>query len=48
MIRPMIVGAAALFLVGCTAKTEDPSTGTPPAAAVTADAKAVLDLGKTA
>ena len=47
MIRLIVTGACALFLVGCTAKTDHPSTGTTPAAqAVTTDAKAVFELGQ--
>lgn len=48
MIRLLVTGACALFLVGCTAKTETPppAGNTPVTPAVVTDAKAVLELGK--
>ncbi len=45
MTRLILTGACALFLIGCTAKTETPK-GTPPVAAAATDAKAVFELGK--
>ena len=48
MIRLLVVGACALFLVACTKPEPNPTpTGTTPAAAVQTDAKAVFELGKT-
>lgn len=47
MMKLIAASALALCLVGCTAKTENPSnTGTTPAA-VTTDASAKFELGKT-
>lgn len=46
MIRLIVTGACALFLVGCGAKTETPSTGNTPAATATTDTKAVFELGQ--
>jgi hypothetical protein len=48
MIRLLVTGACALFLVGCTAKTETPAPGgtQPSAPAVATDTKAVFELGK--
>lgn len=48
MIRLLATGACALFLVGCTAKTETPGAGNTPAAArVATDTKAVFEIGQT-
>lgn len=46
MIRLIVTGACALFLVGCGAKTETPSTGNTPVATATTDTKAVFELGQ--
>jgi hypothetical protein len=47
IIRLMLTGACALFLVGCTAKDTPSSAGTPPVANVATDSKATFELGKT-
>lgn len=48
MIRLLVTGACALFLVGCTAKTETPAPAgnTPSTPAAATDTKAVFELGK--
>ena len=47
MNRLITTSAIALFLIGCTAKTETPSgTGNPPVAAVATDTSAKFELGK--
>ncbi len=47
MNRLITTSAIALFLIGCTAKTETPSgTGNTPAAAVATDTSAKFELGK--
>jgi len=46
MNRLIVTGAAALFLVACTAKESTTPAGNTPAAAVATDSKAVLELGK--
>jgi PBP1b-binding outer membrane lipoprotein LpoB len=48
MIRLLVTGACALFLVGCTGKTETPtpSGNTPAAPAVATDTKTVFDFGE--
>jgi hypothetical protein len=45
MIRLIVTGACALFLVGCTADTH--AAGNTPAAAVATDSSARLELGKS-
>lgn len=48
MIRLLATGVCALFLVGCTAKTETPAAGNNPAAAsVATDTKAKFEIGQT-
>lgn len=45
MIRLFVIGALALFAVGCS-KTDSPSPGGTPPAAVATDAKSVFELGQ--
>jgi hypothetical protein len=46
-MRLLVTGACALFLVGCTAKVENPATpGNSVPSAVATDAKATFEIGR--
>ncbi|MFY9345501.1 MAG: hypothetical protein WAT39_23630 [Planctomycetota bacterium] len=46
MTRLILTGACALFLVGCSAKTDSPSNSGPAAAAVATDTTLRFTLGE--